>query len=313
MQVLAPIDTTPHAFADPAQVTQSWFVVARSKALRPRRVRSFAVLGRRIAVYRTPDGTLHALDARCPHLGADLGEGRVVDDTVQCAFHGWRLGPDGTCRHAPGLAALPDRRTRSYPVQERWGLIWLFNGEQPLFDLPGPPEDAKVRVLCPPSQTIRCHPHLVIANGLDTGHFQALHGMRLTAEPTLLVDPPYRIAVGLQGHPRSTTLRRLTGTTRADIQATFSTLGGHLAWLEIETPTRFWVLFTARPTPDGCATQVVLFLPRGLAAARAFATVYLFLHDDRRILDSLQFQPDFVESDAPMAAFARLVNQLPVG
>ena len=312
MHVLA-TPTAPCAFADPAQVTQSWFVVATSKAVRPGTVRSFDALGRRFALYRTEAGSLHALDASCPHLGADLGEGRVVDDTVQCAFHGWRLGPDGTCRHAPGLAAPPDRCVRSYPVQERWGLVWLFNGERPLFDLPGPPPEARVRVVRPPSQTIRCHPHLVVANGLDTGHFQALHGMRLTDEPTLMVEPPYRVAVGLRGHPRSPTLRRLTGTMKADIEATFSTLGGHLAWLEVAAPMRFWVLFTARPTPEGCATQVVLFLPRGLAALRAFATLYLFLHDDRRILDTLDFRPDFVETDAPMAAFARLTNQLPVG
>lgn len=38
------------------------------------------------------------LDAYCPHLGANMGEGgRVVDDCLECPFHNWRFRGDGEC------------------------------------------------------------------------------------------------------------------------------------------------------------------------------------------------------------------------
>ena len=65
-------------FNNPAVVVQSWYVAGRSESLPRGKVRSFDLGNRRIAVYRDTAGVLHALDARCPHLGADLGHGRVV-------------------------------------------------------------------------------------------------------------------------------------------------------------------------------------------------------------------------------------------
>jgi 3-Ketosteroid 9alpha-hydroxylase C-terminal domain/Rieske [2Fe-2S] domain len=39
-------------------------------------------------------------EAHCKHLGAQIGHGgTVVGDCVECPFHGWRWGPDGTNRY----------------------------------------------------------------------------------------------------------------------------------------------------------------------------------------------------------------------
>src|SRR5712691_4561408 len=126
----------PHNFANPAVVTQSWYVAVRSRDVRAERIASYTLLNRRIAIYRDRSGVVHALDARCPHLGADLGQGCLVDDEVQCAFHKWRFGADGSCRFAPGMANPPERQARVYPVQERWGLVWILNKRPSLCLLP---------------------------------------------------------------------------------------------------------------------------------------------------------------------------------
>ena len=52
-------------------------------------------------------GRLAILDARCSHLHADLGNGRVVGDTVQCPYHHWRYGGDGRCVHIPASREIP--------------------------------------------------------------------------------------------------------------------------------------------------------------------------------------------------------------
>lgn len=298
-------------FNNSAVSLQSWYVAGRSKALGRGKVKGLEMLGRRIVLYRDQEGVVRALDGRCAHLGANLGHGRVIGETLQCAFHHWRFGPDGHCRYAPGLDKVPKRKVRAYPVLERWGLIWLFNGPKPHFELPTPPSNKQFRVFCPPAQQINCHPHLVIANGLDTTHFEALHGMTLTEESQLIVEPPYRVTVKLRGKPLSRLLQAITGTQEREIRASFTTIGGNLAWAAIQSPVQYYVLFTAQPTPTGnCQTQLVFFLPHriGRDFFRALTSMYVLLHDDRRILNDIQFFPGFTAKDEPLRAFAEIVN-----
>ena len=295
--------------------TQSWYVAAYSRQLRSGQVKSFDLLNRRIALYRDEDGQLHALDAVCRHLGADLGEGSVIDDQVQCPFHHWRYGPDGACRHAPGLADTPQRRLRTYPTEERWGIIWLFNGPQPAFALPDPPAESHCRALRLPAQHIRCHPHLVIGNGLDVHHFGALHNFDHTSPPTHSVQAPDRVEVRMQGQPRSPWLRRLAGSRQQAIHASFATIGSSLAWVEVERPFPFYVLFAGRPSVQGgCDTQVVFLFPKGTGLRRLQAVflMYILLYDDHRILDTLHFRPGFTEADTVLKEYAQVVNSMQI-
>jgi nitrite reductase (NADH) small subunit len=52
--------------------------------------RSVSVAGRRIAVFRLPQGFV-ALDGTCPHSGGPLSDGIVADSCVSCPLHGWRF------------------------------------------------------------------------------------------------------------------------------------------------------------------------------------------------------------------------------
>jgi nitrite reductase/ring-hydroxylating ferredoxin subunit len=297
-------------FNNPDVLVRSWYPIARSREVKKRKVRSFGLSNRRVALYRNGAGVIHALDARCPHLGADLGHGSVVGDGVRCAFHGWQFGPEGACRHAPGLEPTPQRRTRSYPVEERWGFVWLFNGPHPTFRLPGTPPG--LRAVRLPSRTIRCHPHLVLANGLDATHFEELHGMEFTAPPRFVVENGFRISLELRGRPRSPLAGRLVGG--ADVSARFTTIGASLAWSSVLQPVRFHVLFSARPSPEGfCEPAVVAFLPRRAdLALRATALMYILLRDDDKILDGIRFHPGYTENDAALETFADAVDAMEV-
>jgi nitrite reductase [NAD(P)H] small subunit len=52
--------------------------------------RSVEVAGRRIAVFRLPDGWA-AIDHACPHRGGPLGDGIVADHCVTCPLHSQRF------------------------------------------------------------------------------------------------------------------------------------------------------------------------------------------------------------------------------
>jgi len=300
-------------FASPAAVTQSWYVAARSRSIPRGEVRAFELACRRIAVYRDRHGRAHAIDAQCPHLGADLTQGTVCGDGLQCAFHRWTFGPDGACRSAPGHAQVPERRARTYPVVERWGFVWVFNGPAAVFDLPSPEAEAEWRAFALPPQTIRCHPHLVLANGLDLTHYDTLHGIRFTEPPRLTAPSPHEVMVEMRGRPRSRFWQTASGTRHTDLVARFTTHGGSLASASVLAPIRFHVLFTGRPDREGrCVTRTIFLLPRtpGVSWIQAFGLMALLLHDDRRVLDTIDFRPHFSEADAPLKAFAAVVDAL---
>ena len=60
-----------------------------------------------VAVFRTLDDQLFALDNRCPHKGGPLAQGIVHGHRVTCPLHGWAIAlesgeavaPDVGCAH----------------------------------------------------------------------------------------------------------------------------------------------------------------------------------------------------------------------
>jgi len=61
-------------------------------------------VGQELAVFRDDRGTVHILDAYCPHLGANMAiGGRVKGSCLECPFHAWRFdGETGKCTDIPG-------------------------------------------------------------------------------------------------------------------------------------------------------------------------------------------------------------------
>jgi nitrite reductase/ring-hydroxylating ferredoxin subunit len=63
--------------------------------------RPFEVDGRAIAVF-LDGGVYFAIDDTCPHQGAPLCDGIIMDRTVTCTWHGWRFSlEDGRWLDSP--------------------------------------------------------------------------------------------------------------------------------------------------------------------------------------------------------------------
>ena len=98
------------------------------------------ILGERLALFRSEDGTLGLVQERCPHRGAALSHGIVDEDGLRCPYHAWKFNKTGQCVNQPAESEnsqLKDRiQISAYPVEELGGLIWAYMGPLPAPLLP---------------------------------------------------------------------------------------------------------------------------------------------------------------------------------
>ncbi len=96
----------------------TWTLVGRVDDVPMLEGRTTSVDGRRIAIFRLPDG-LAAIDAHCPHAAGPLADGIVADSCVTCPLHGRRFDlSTGEALNGPETVAVHEVR-----VDE--GEIWV--------------------------------------------------------------------------------------------------------------------------------------------------------------------------------------------
>ena len=111
-----------------------WYVVAKSDAVKTQPV-GVKLWHENIVLFRDSQNKIHALEDRCPHRQVKLSHGKVIENALECVYHGWQFAANGFCVKVPYLSAnqrLPTCQLRCYPVQELNGFIWLFPGDSHL-------------------------------------------------------------------------------------------------------------------------------------------------------------------------------------
>ena len=159
-----------------------WYAAAISSQLGRGKVTEIQFWGESIALFRDEAGEMHAITNRCIHRQLKLSGGVVDGCTLVCPYHGWAYDGEGQVVAIPHDLfdrSLPQNRVRAYPVQERYGLIWIFPGDPALAESRTPPEipelEGRDRWACVPlSMTWKAHHSMVIDNVSDFTH-QYLH------------------------------------------------------------------------------------------------------------------------------------------
>ena len=176
-----------------------WYPVMLSASIGKKPV-SRKLLGEQIVFVRDEEG-VHALYDRCPHRGVPMSMGTVeFPGTLSCVYHGWTFD----LKTGELVAAITDgpdspicgkARIRSYPVQERLGMVWIYMGER---EEEPPPLEEDI-----PDELLQIEGDAVIGirfgerasnwrlgveNGFDEGHAKYLHRnsllMRFVKLPT---------------------------------------------------------------------------------------------------------------------------------
>jgi len=158
----------------------AWYVAAWDHEL-GRDPLGVTMLEERIVLYRRSDGRPAALEDACPHRKLPLSMGRIRGDDIECGYHGLTFDRHGTCTRAACVDRIPSMaKVRSYPVEERYGLIWVWMGA---------PEKADSATIFPvehwgdpawglnrgDSMTIECNYLYVTDNLLDPSHVAWVH------------------------------------------------------------------------------------------------------------------------------------------
>jgi phenylpropionate dioxygenase-like ring-hydroxylating dioxygenase large terminal subunit len=291
---------------------QSWYPVGLARNLEKDALLGMDFLGTRVALYRGVAGKPVVQSTWCPHLGADLSVGQIVDGQIRCAYHHWRFDSAGICVDIPtGDKIPPGAKIFTYPTAEAWGLVWAFNGEKPLFDVPRIPgiEEGELVVESHLRGIRQVPPWVSVSNGVDFQHLRSLHNLSTGTPETIDVGDhsiEYRIET-----ERYLQHGRITGT---------NTFAQHLRRSGMDT----YMLFTGAPideyrarsffvigvqkTGDGAAERRVVGVK--LQTLRDF--VEKLMAEDEPVLNTMRFQQGIlVASDRHLSRYFKYISEFP--
>jgi len=161
-----------------------WYPVAKSEDITAEKPFKVEILSLNFVAFRDEAGQAHVLSDICVHRGGSLGEGWIQDNCVVCPYHGWRYSGDGKCTTIPsiGYDGKPPARAKvdSYPVQEKYGIVFAFMGDLSEAERPslleieeyGTPEWRQSEVIV---LDVDYYYERSIENGLDPAHNEFVH------------------------------------------------------------------------------------------------------------------------------------------
>jgi vanillate O-demethylase monooxygenase subunit len=121
-----------------------------------------------------------ALEDRCSHRGYPLSAGRLVDDAIECGYHGFQFDCSGTCVRIPAQEIIPPRTTiRSFPLVEKDGWLWIWTGDADQADATTVPDTHWMTdpewATVTHSFPFACRAELIHDNLLDLTHESFIH------------------------------------------------------------------------------------------------------------------------------------------
>lgn len=261
-----------------------WYPVAWANQLKPNQIIPVKVWQQAIAIYRDDTGRVNALENACPHKGVELHRGQVQGKKLVCPYHGWEFDGAGSCvgiPYWPPDHKLPCAQVRSYPVQECYGVIWVFPGEPNLAaeqPIPEVPEyDDPSWLMIPITGNFQAHFSICNENTMDVFHGFLHRHIQGWFNPVLLkleetensVRASYRVCY--RGY-----LSKILGlTTQSD-------------GITIRTVTVDYCYPHYHNTLEGVSSLYLMRLPVGPSETRSFSILFLRLPLPRWLVEPIK-------------------------
>ena len=293
-----------------------WYFAVRADELKLGRLLSLKLLGEPIVLGRQKTGQPFALRDICPHRGIPLSDGRLIDDELECCYHGWRFNSEGTCICIPSLTEdqnleLNRIKVPNYPVQELSGCIWIFMPSDfrnmELKKIPPTVPDAFSKPAMTEKLTFPCHIDHAVIGLMDPAHGPFVHQSwwwrsRKSVHTKSKVFGPTDLGFAMLKHkPSSNSLAYKILGRDIETEITFRLPGIRIETIHVG---RNLVVGLTTVTPiDGKTTQInhlVFWSMSYLWLIKPFLKPFLkrFLQQDRDIVEKqqrgLQYEPNLM-------------------
>ncbi len=173
---------------------KGWYAILPSISL-PKKSKPLAIerFGLSLVLWRTENNHVTIFLDRCPHRGAQLSLGKIINNCIECPFHGFRFDREGKCVLAPEFdKAIPGLELTQFIAHESCNMIWMYWGDQVQpFDYPvlekthnffsGYYSDIK--------KVWHSHITYCIENQLDYTHLRFVHHNTIGRGFSMPVDP----------------------------------------------------------------------------------------------------------------------------
>ncbi|CAN1209525.1 Aromatic ring-hydroxylating dioxygenase subunit alpha [Tumidithrix helvetica PCC 7403] len=313
-------------------VAKGWYIACPSADLPKGKAKSLEICGQKIVVFRGEDGDAHALNAYCPHLGTDLGIGKVEGNWIRCAFHHWAFDASGHCRNIPCQTEIPSKTSlQAYATTEKYGFVWVYPDEkapEPIAEF----DELKGKAIATQADNPferSCHHHICMMNGIDAQHLKTIHHLDIEMELSLQQSAGgTQMDFTMQGiFPKSTWRERVgiyvLGSTYAYSMRYADGCMGLLTMMKnVRLFPPLHMIFAYTPIAVGRTRIQPIFVTAKRVGLWGWVVsqflllctrwaYYMLRDEDGNIYDNIQFQPNVLLSiDAPLVRYMEYVNRL---
>lgn len=188
-------------------IPNQWYAILDSQEVKKDKPLGVKRLGENLVLWRTEDGKIACLHDQCLHRGAALSAGKLIEQNIQCPFHGLEFNAQGRCTYIPayGKNAIVPRifQTKAYPAEDVFGFIWIWWGEgsenlPPIRFFDSITEEFAHDTFTDDWPT---HYSRVIENQLDAIHLPFVHYNTIGRGNRRLVDGPFSHWAEAEGDP----------------------------------------------------------------------------------------------------------------
>ncbi|NRB41451.1 MAG: Rieske (2Fe-2S) protein [Pseudomonadales bacterium] len=162
-----------------------YVLVAYRHELNAKKPVKATVMGLDVIVVQNAKGEISVLDGYCPHMGAPLAGGKIVDDCIVCPFHSWTFNTDGQRVNEQGEPLKKQARTiQKYPVKVVGEYIFAWFDEhqataKPFIEIPDLEysdfHQAAMRPYAFANVSLACAVQIPYENTADATHFETVH------------------------------------------------------------------------------------------------------------------------------------------
>jgi phenylpropionate dioxygenase-like ring-hydroxylating dioxygenase large terminal subunit len=177
-------------------IKNQWYAVLEAKELKKDKLIGVTRLSEKLVFWRTESNEIACIFDKCCHRGASLSAGKIVNNHVECPFHGFQYDSSGKVKTIPANgknANVPERyKVNAYLVKEAYEFIWLWYGDE-RNDIPEIPffEELKEGFSYGGfSETWGVHYTRAIENQLDVVHLPFVHQSTIGKGNKTLVNGP---------------------------------------------------------------------------------------------------------------------------